>query len=44
MPGVTTAGLVGIVVLVLLVGALLGIGCSAGCSYIARRVSVEWTP
>lgn len=44
MPGVTTAGLVGVVLLLLLVGAALGIGCSAGCSYITRRVSVEWSP
>lgn len=28
----------------LLIGALLGIGCSAGCGYVRKHVEVEWKP
>ena len=44
MPGVTGAGLVGFIAVVLLVGALVGIGCNAGCSYVRKHVDVEWKP
>ncbi len=29
---------------VLLVGALLGLGCNAGCSYVRKHVDVAWKP
>ena len=30
--------------IVALAGALLGIGCERGCSYLRRHVSIGWVP
>lgn len=29
-------------IMLLVVGALLGIGCNAGCGYVTRHVRMEW--
>ncbi len=42
MPGVTGAGLIGVAAVILLIGALVGIGCNAGCGYVREHINVEW--
>ena len=44
MPGVTLTGLLGLLGVILLAGAILGIGCNAGCNYVRSHVNVEWQP
>jgi hypothetical protein len=44
MYGASGRDWIGFLALVATVGALLGIGCERGWSYVRRHVSVEWRP
>jgi hypothetical protein len=43
-PNITRGDLLSALAVILAAGALLGIGCNAGCNYLRSHVAVGWTP
>lgn len=41
-PNLTSGDLLAMLIGLLLIGAVLGIGCNAGCSYLREHINVEW--
>lgn len=37
-------GFIAICVMCLIIGAIVGLGCNAGCAYARSHINVEWKP